>query len=589
VGRLGSRVPALGIRTLSDLQIDTDKDWRAHGIYNLGDLTPKVDGAYNIGSSAAEFDIVYAKAGPPPGADSIGREELKEPAVDSAYLYDNAVAPPKLASDSIYKRHLRTGVVDTSYLTDDAATSAKVGPSVDLEFVRSNDNVVAGGITPKVDGAYNLGSPTVQFNNAYASNIPPLVTEPVSNAAGDLDSVRDVSSGALALQNLLAVADGADVVYQPELSAGTGASIFDDANLTVSKGADIAYQTELMPVKFADIFDHPNLGSTKAKDIVYHANFNLPSAEARDKVAESTYGVAKDVTGVKGFVYQLHEKRDFAFRTETPNHAYWHRMYNTPAAFETVYQDYTTSMQKKGTTPSKSAPGTADPNPQPGACWSVSMLPDGTRIGGWASPGSNPIGISWDGTYLWNADDAANYIYQLKTDGTATGGGFTSPATSPRSATWDGAYLWVSSLDAGYIYHLKTDGTQVGGFASPGSSPDDVSWDGTYLWNADHTASYIYQLKTDGTQVGGFTGPCPNPSSMGWDGAYLWTSGWNADYLYQLKTDGTQVGGFAHPGPSPAGAGWDGAYLRVGDGAAGYVYQFGNAGNFDVNYRIFAK
>jgi len=93
-GRVG------GVTTLSDLQIDVDKDWKAHGIYNLGDLTPKVDGAYNIGSSGTQFDTVYAKAGPPPGADSIGKEELK------------------------------TGVVDTSYLTDNAATSAKVGPSV---------------------------------------------------------------------------------------------------------------------------------------------------------------------------------------------------------------------------------------------------------------------------------------------------------------------------------------------------------------------------------------------------------------------------------------------------------------------------
>jgi len=595
MGRLGSRVPALGIRTLSDLQIDVDKDWRAHGIYNLGDLTPKVDGAYNIGSSAAEFDTVYAKAGPPPGADSIGREELKEPAVDTAYLYDNA------------------------------ATSAKVGPSVDLEFVRSNDNVVAGGITPKVDGAYNLGDPTAQFNNAYASNVPPLVTEPVSNAAGDLDSVRDVSSGALALENLLASPDAAnvvdntnlgvpkaaDIIYQSELTASKGASIFDNtnlgvaraadityqtelqpvkaasifdnANLTVSRAADIAYQSELMPVKFADIFDHSNLGSAKAKDIVYHGNFNLPSAEARDKVAKSTYGVAKDVTGVKGFVYQLHEKRDFAFRTETPNHAYWHRMYNTPATFETVYQDYTTSMQKKGTTPSKSAPGTADPNPQPGACWSVSMLPDGTQVGGFVSPDSVSRSTAWDGTYLWVIGANSNYVYQLKTDGTQVGG-FPAPTTDNQGLTWDGAYVWYTDYTARYVYQLKTDGTKVSGFASPGNARG-ISWDGTYLWHNIDSAN-MYKLKPDGTQVTSFPVPSTRPRGVGWDGTYLWSSRPPAPYIYQLKTDGTQVGGFTPPAEVYSGA-WDGAYFW---GATnGYIYLIGNAGNFDVNYRIFAK
>jgi len=427
MGRLGSRVPALGIKTLSDLQIDVDKDWKAYDIYYLGNLTPKVDGAYSLGGPNSQFDTVYAGltdnavttpkitdgdvTSPKLESDVVYKRHLRTGVVDTSYLTDDAVDPTKLASDVIYKHHLRTGVVDTSYLTDDAATSAKVGPSVDLEFVRSNDNVVAGDIDPKVDGAYNLGSSDIQFDTAYAVNIPgaaPFITEPASSAASDLDSVRDVVSGAFALENLLAASDAAYVI--------------NDANLTASKGADIVYQPELSVAKFGDIFDHPDLGSDKAKDIVYHGNFNLPSAEARDKVAESTYGIAKDVTGVKGFVYQLHEKRDFAFRTETPNHAYWHRMYNTPAAFETVYQDYTTSMQKKGTTPSKSAPGTADPNPQPGACWSVSMVSDGTQVGGFASPGPDPRGISWDGTYLWNSDNTASYIYKLKKDGTQGGG-----------------------------------------------------------------------------------------------------------------------------------------------------------------------
>jgi len=52
---------AAGVTTLSDLQIDVDKDWKAHGIYNLGDLTPKVDGAYNLASSAYQFNAVYSR------------------------------------------------------------------------------------------------------------------------------------------------------------------------------------------------------------------------------------------------------------------------------------------------------------------------------------------------------------------------------------------------------------------------------------------------------------------------------------------------------------------------------------------------
>jgi len=611
-----------GVKTLSDLEIDVDKDWKAHGIYNLGDLTPKVDGAYNIGTSSVQFDTVYAKAGPPPGADSIGKEELK------------------------------TGVVDTSYLTDNAATTAKVDPSVDLEFVRSNDNTVAGDIDAAADGAYNLGSSANKFNTAYATSFPApstLIYKTVSGVADTIygaatdgvpagffdgwsfplsadiaynsnlqlvkeasifnhpnlsspkaadivyDTTMVVSHDASLFNHAnLGVSKAADIAYQTELQPVKAASIFNNANLTVSRAADIAYQSELMPVKFADIFDHGNLSPDKATDIVYHANFNLPSAEARDKVAESAYGMAGDLVGVKGLSKQVTEKKDFAFRTETPNHAYWHRMYSTPAAFEVVYQNYGTSMQHKGTTPSKSAPNTADPNPQPGAVWSVSMVPDGTVVNDWHAPADGLPGTSdltWDGTYLWHCNFACDYAYQLETDGTQVGG-FGTPTTEPRGFAWDGEYLWHSSSVGNYIYHLKTDGTQVGGFHSAGTNPHGLAWDGVYLWNHDAGAGYIYQYKPDGTQTGGFAPPAPGAgpgNGLAWDGVYLWNGSGNADYIYQFKPDGTQVGGFVPPAGNPRGLTWEGAYLWSACDAVNWIYQLGNAGNLDVNYRIFAK
>jgi len=323
-------------------------------------------------------------------------------------------------------------------------------------------------------------------------------------------------------------------------------------------------------------------------DIIYNWN-QLFSDKGRKVISEASYGISSgDATGVKGFTYQITEEMDFVFGTRTPNHAYWHRLYNTPAAFETIYQDYTTSMRKQGTTPSKSAPNTADSNPQPGAMWSVSLPPDGTQVGGFAAPGTDPRGIVYDSTYLWSCDQPAAYIYQLKTDGTQVGG-FAAPGTNPFGLTWDGAYLWNADNNADYIYQLKTDGTQVSGFNSPGARPLGLTWDGTYLWNADTGANVIYKLKTDGTQVTNFSTPATGPHGVEWDGTYLWNPDYGANYVYQLKTNGTEVGGFAPPGTGTDCATWDGEYLWLTDDLAAYVYQLGNANSFDVNYRIFAK
>jgi len=81
----------------------------------------------------------------------------------------------------------------------------------------------------------------------------------------------------------------------------------------------------------------------------------------------------------------------------------------------------------------------------------------------------------------------------MKTDGTQVGG-FVPPASDPFGLTWDGTYLWSTDTTAGYVYQLKTDGTQVGGFAAPATAPNDLTWEGIYIWNADVVADYIYQL-----------------------------------------------------------------------------------------------
>jgi len=150
---------------------------------------------------------------------------------------------------------------------------------------------------------------------------------------------------------------------------------------------------------------------------------------------------------------------------------------------------------------------------------------------------------------------------------------------------------WRISLERHHQSKLrlspKTDGTQVGGFNSPGPGPQHLAWDGAYLWLSDSSANYVYQLKTNGTQVSGFASPTSEPRGLGWDGVYFWHSGRSINYIYQLKTDGTQVGGFNSPAPNPGGGTWTGAYLWIPTNA--YTYKLGNANNFNVNYRIFAK
>jgi len=554
---------AAGVTTLSDLQIDTDKDWKAHSIYDLGDLTPKVDGAYNLGSSGAKFNTAYATSFPAPSTliyktESEVADTIYGATTDGvpAGFFDEAW-PSGLSADIAYHSNLQ--LVKEASIFDHTNLSASKAADIayDATMVVAHD--------ASLYDHSNLSS-------SKAADITYQTEMKAEKAASIFDHAN------------LGVARAADIAYQTELQPVKAASIFDHANLGVARAADIAYQTELLPVKFADVFDHGNLSPDKAKDIIYHGNFNLPSTEARNKVTESAYGMAADQTGVKGLSKQVTEKKDFAFRTETPNHAYWHRMYNTPAAFETVYQDYTTSMQHKGTTPSKSAPNTADPNPQPGACWSVAQVPDGTEISNFPDPAPARAGLAFDGQYLLRTSYGAGTIYKLKKDGTVVD---KIPGQIPdiTGSAWDGQYIWHGGLAADWIYQQTTDGTLITGFASPAPLPTGLAWDGTYLW-CGARAYGVYKLLPDGTVKDQFPRAGARQQEMGWDGKYLWCACDDSQTIYKHTRTGDVVGQFTLPF-SPNSSCWDGSYLWTSGG--GHTYQLGNAGNFDVNYRIFAK
>ncbi len=60
------------------------------------------------------------------------------------------------------------------------------------------------------------------------------------------------------------------------------------------------------------------------------------------------------------------------------------------------------------------------------------------------APSKSPVGLAWDGKYLWSVDDLSDEIIQFSPlDGT-TILSFSSPTPNPSGLAYDGKYLWVS-------------------------------------------------------------------------------------------------------------------------------------------------
>jgi len=119
----------------------------------------------------------------------------------------------------------------------------------------------------------------------------------------------------------------------------------------------------------------------------------------------------------------------------------------------------------------------------------VNQTPPGAVVYSFSSPGNCPIGLGWDGSYLWNSDDCAGKIYKIDPSKGWIIDLFSSPDSEPSGLTWDGSYLWCTGMSKDKIYKLDpSDGSIVDSFSSPGGSPI-----GTLMWKKLKSINWILQ------------------------------------------------------------------------------------------------
>ena len=196
-------------------------------------------------------------------------------------------------------------------------------------------------------------------------------------------------------------------------------------------------------------------------------------------------------------------------------------------------------------------------------------VPPFTVVSSFDSPGGYPTGLTFDGTYLWNADWTRDKIYKLDTSGSMVDS-FDSPGPTPYGLAFDGTYLWNVDADDNKIYKLDTSGNIIDSFDSLGTA---LTFDGTYLWTTDTSEDKIYKLDTSGNIIDSFDSPGPCPIGLTFDGTYLWNADCSEDKIYKLDTSGNIIDSFDSPGSSPSGLAFDGAYLWHVDKSEDKIYK----------------
>ena len=195
-----------------------------------------------------------------------------------------------------------------------------------------------------------------------------------------------------------------------------------------------------------------------------------------------------------------------------------------------------------------------------------------------ASPGSCPTGLTFDGKYLWNCDRKTDMIYKIDPRTGKVVDSLTSPGYRPRGLTWDGKYLWNvdASEEEYFIYQIDPkSGLVVKTLWAPCDRPEGLTWDGEYLWIADDGDNKIHQISTeDGTTINTIPSPARYPCGLAYDGTYLWVTDRINDMIYMITPDkGEVILFFDAPDAYARGLAWDGKNLWNVDYQTDEIYK----------------
>lgn len=204
--------------------------------------------------------------------------------------------------------------------------------------------------------------------------------------------------------------------------------------------------------------------------------------------------------------------------------------------------------------------------PQPGTTTSPTAIAVAFDF---AAPGSNTMGIAWDGKNLWLSNNDAT-IFQVDTQGN-TLGSFRSPDATPEGLTWEGSNLWLITRNYSFIHRLQVNGVNLKEVSKYPASRDgvigggvitDLEWVDQNLWYSNQYV--IRKLDASGNILTNLAFP-KNILGLAWDGKKFWVAHENKTpfdmVISTVSIEGKILATFPSPVQEIVGLAWDGGYL----------------------------
>jgi hypothetical protein len=175
--------------------------------------------------------------------------------------------------------------------------------------------------------------------------------------------------------------------------------------------------------------------------------------------------------------------------------------------------------------------------------------------------GSQGRGMEYDGAWLWQVNNASNYLfkYNLSTLSYASFGfSLNNQCSDAGGVAWDGNYFWVVCTNQNHAFKYNASGTyQNTNFStySQDADPHDIVWDGTHFWVLGNATKKVYKYNASGSyQNVNFSvgSEISDPRGLAWDGTYFYVTGYvdPTAKMYKYNSSGVFQSAIALPNPT---------------------------------------
>jgi YVTN family beta-propeller protein len=137
--------------------------------------------------------------------------------------------------------------------------------------------------------------------------------------------------------------------------------------------------------------------------------------------------------------------------------------------------------------------------------------------------GDRVYGLAYDGANIWATTALANTVVKLNSD-SSTGPTISVPG-EPIGITFDGTYLWTANFANSTVSQISRTSNSVTNNYNVGSGPWWIAYDGQNVWTTNYTASSVSKVPVSGGAATTFPA-CGSGSStplgVTFDGAHVW-------------------------------------------------------------------